>query len=168
LRWIKSAYCLASPSAGALDLHQGKAAAEKTKKFTKRHIATGRGSCFDRARSINPLSLQRGCERALVEIEGLTFGGRMQARCLPLIGITYDFRDDILEIAMEGIDHLIHHRREILVSEGAEGLERLDVIDSARQKQDVRLVKPLRYAHRAAKADSEAAHVSFWSAPVSV
>jgi hypothetical protein len=87
---------------------------------------------------------------ALVEIEGLIFGDRVQARCLPLIGITYDFRDDILEIAMEGIDHLIHHPREILVSEGAEGLERLDVIDSARQKQNVRLVKPLRYVHRAA------------------
>ena len=72
----------------------------------------------------------------------------MQARCLPLIGITYDFKDDILEIAMEGLDHLIHRPREIVVSEGAEGLERLDIIDSGDQKQNIRLVKPLRYTHR--------------------
>jgi hypothetical protein len=87
-------------------------------------------------------------ERALVEIEGLAFGDRTQARCLPLIGITYDSRDDILEIAMEGLDHLIYRPRQIVVSEGAEGLERLDIIDSDDQKQNVRLVNPLRYAHR--------------------
>src|SRR6188474_1974620 len=87
-------------------------------------------------------------ERALVEIEGLAFGDRMQARCLPLIGITYESKDDILEIAMEGLDHLIHRPRDIVVSEGAEGLERLDIIDSDAQKQNIRLVKPLRYVHR--------------------
>ncbi|HET7090780.1 MAG TPA: DUF5335 family protein [Anaerolineae bacterium] len=31
----------------------------------------------------------------------------MQANCLPLIGITYDSKDDVLAIAMEGLDHLI-------------------------------------------------------------
>jgi hypothetical protein len=87
-------------------------------------------------------------ERALVEIEGLIFGDRMQAKCLPLIGITYDSKDDVLEIAMEGLDHLIHRPREIVVSEGADGLERVDVVDSSQQKQNVRLVKPLHYAHR--------------------
>ena len=87
-------------------------------------------------------------ERALVEIEGLAFGNRMQARCLPLFGITYDSKDDILEIAMEGLDHLIHRPREIVVSEGAEGLERLDIVDDSDQKQNIRLVKPLRYTRR--------------------
>lgn len=87
-------------------------------------------------------------ERGLVEIEGLTFGDRRQARCLPLIGITYDSKDDILEIAMEGLDHLIRRPREIVVSEGADGLERLDIIDSDDQKQNVKLVKPLRYPRR--------------------
>lgn len=85
-------------------------------------------------------------EAAFVEIEGLTFGDRIQANCLPLIGITYDSKDDVLEIAMEGLDHLIHRPREIVVSEGAEGLERLDVIDSGRKKQNVRLIKPLRWS----------------------
>jgi hypothetical protein len=71
---------------------------------------------------------------AFVEIEGLTFGDPIQASCLPLIGITYDDKDDILEIAMESLDHLIHRPRDIVVSEGAEGLEWLDVIDGGRNK----------------------------------
>ncbi len=88
-------------------------------------------------------------ERALVEIEGLAFGDRrMQARSLPLIGITYDVKDDVLEIAMEGLDHLIRRPRDIIVSEGAEGLERLDVVDRGDQRQNIRLVKPLCYVHR--------------------
>jgi len=94
-------------------------------------------------------------ERALVEIEGLALGDRIQARSLPLIGITYDGNDDILEIAMEGLDHLIHRPREILVSEGAEGLERLDVIDGGQQRQNVRLVKPLWYIHRTVEAGGQ-------------
>jgi hypothetical protein len=87
-------------------------------------------------------------ERALVEIEGLMFGDRLQARCLPLIGIIYDSKADVLEIAMEGLDHLIHRPREIFVSEGTEGLERVDIVDDGQQKQNVRLVKPLRYTRR--------------------
>src|SRR5687768_16710121 len=87
-------------------------------------------------------------ERAVVEIEGLAFGDRTQARSVPLFGITYDSRDDVLEIAMEGLDHPILRPREIVVSEGAEGLERVDIIDANEQKQDVRMVKPLRHSYR--------------------
>jgi hypothetical protein len=87
-------------------------------------------------------------ERAFVQIEGLAFGDQTQAKCLPLIGLTYDPKGGLLEIAMEGLDHLIHRPREIVVSEGAEGLECLSIIDSHDQKQNIRLVKPLRYAHR--------------------
>lgn len=96
----------------------------------------------------NEISKSLAGERAFVEIEGLLFGNRTQARCLSLIGITYDSKDDILEIAMEGLDHLISQPREIVVSEGAEGLERLDITDSSEQKQNIRLVKPLRFEHR--------------------
>jgi len=91
-------------------------------------------------------------ERALVEIEGLLFGDRRQARSVPLIGITYDSKDDILQVAMEGLDHLIHRPREIHVSEGAEGLDMLEIVDVDQQRQSVRLVKPLRYPRRGSGA----------------
>jgi hypothetical protein len=31
----------------------------------------------------------------------------------PLRGVAYDPKDDVLEVALEGIDHLIEHPREI-------------------------------------------------------
>jgi hypothetical protein len=39
-----------------------------------------------------------------------------------LLGITYDPNKDLLETALEGLDHLIAHPREISVEDGPEGL----------------------------------------------
>src|SRR5664279_2836352 len=52
-------------------------------------------------------------ERAEIEIVGLALGDRIEARWVPLIGITYESKGDILEIALEGLDHLIHRPRGI-------------------------------------------------------
>jgi hypothetical protein len=88
-------------------------------------------------------------EKVIVEIQGLEFvGDRHQARCLPLIGLTYDSKDNILQVAMDGLDHLIHEPREIIVTDGPDGLESLKVVDANRQTQIVTLVKPLRYRRR--------------------
>jgi hypothetical protein len=87
-------------------------------------------------------------DRAMVEVIGLAFGNRTEARCMSLIGITYDSKDDILQIALDGLDHLIRGPRDIVVNDGAEGLDQVEIVDADRQKQIVRLVRPLRYVHR--------------------
>lgn len=91
-------------------------------------------------------------ERAMVEVTGLAFGSHREARCLPLIGITYDTGDDILQIALEGLDHLVRRPQEIAVTDSAHGLERMEITDADQQKQTVRLVKPLRYVQRPSAA----------------
>jgi len=50
-------------------------------------------------------------ERAEVEIAGLKSGGHIEARWVPLIGITYEPKGDVLEVALEDLDHLIHQPR---------------------------------------------------------
>jgi hypothetical protein len=87
-------------------------------------------------------------ERAEIEIAGLALGDRIEARWVPLIGITYESKGDILEIALEGLDHLIHRPRGIVVTDGAEGLESMEIEDSGGGKQVVKLMKPLRYPRR--------------------
>ena len=88
-------------------------------------------------------------ERAMVEIKGLAFGDQRLARCLPLIGITYDGKDNILEVAMDGLDHLIHAPHKIIGSDGADGLESIEVVvNASQQSQVVTLIKPLRYRRR--------------------
>jgi hypothetical protein len=87
-------------------------------------------------------------ERAMLEIKDLPIGDRRQARCLPLYGFAYDAKGKTLEIAMDGLDHLIEAPRQIAVSEGPDGLESIEVIDAHKQTQIVTIVKPLRTTRR--------------------
>ena len=57
-------------------------------------------------------------------------GDQVEAEWLPLLGIAYDPNDDIVEIALEGLDHLIPNPREIYVEEGPETVEALEVVDA--------------------------------------
>ena len=47
-----------------------------------------------------------------------------------LLGISYDPKDDIIEIALEGVDHLIPKPREVYVEENGLVLSSLEVIDA--------------------------------------
>jgi hypothetical protein len=87
-------------------------------------------------------------ERAMLDVKGLPIGDRRQARCLPLYGVTYDPKDKTLQIAMDGLDHSIDAPRQIVVSEGPDGLESIEITDAQRQKQIVTIVKPLRTTRR--------------------
>jgi len=50
---------------------------------------------------------------AEIEVASLDLGDQIQAEWLPLIGITYDPNDDVVEVALDGLDHMIHRPREI-------------------------------------------------------
>ena len=54
-------------------------------------------------------------KRAEVEVASLRLGDQVEAEWLPLLGIAYDSKDDIVEVALEGLDHLIPSPREIYV-----------------------------------------------------
>ena len=82
-------------------------------------------------------------QRAHIEVAGLALGDQVAAKWLPLFGITYDAKDDLLEIAMEGLDHLIHKPREITVDDGPSGLGSMEIADSDRRRQIVKLMEPL-------------------------
>jgi nucleotide-binding universal stress UspA family protein len=81
-------------------------------------------------------------QRAQIEAR-LIFDDQVAAKCLPLFGITYDAKDDLLEIAMEGLDHVIHKPREIAVDDGPRGLGSMEIVDSDQRRQIVKLVEPL-------------------------
>jgi len=87
-------------------------------------------------------------ERAEVKIAGLASGDHIEARWVPLIGITYEPKGDVLEIALERLGHLIHQPRDIVVTDSPEGLESMEIVDSEGCKQIVKLMKPLRYPRR--------------------
>jgi hypothetical protein len=82
-------------------------------------------------------------KRAEVEVASLDLGDQIVAEWVPLIGITYDSRDDLLDVALDRYDHLIRHPRQILVEEGPKGLASVAVIDDDGARQVVKLKEPL-------------------------
>jgi hypothetical protein len=82
-------------------------------------------------------------KQAEIEIASLRLGDQVEADWLPLLGIAYDPNDDIVEVALEGLDHLISKPRELYVEEGPGGLTALEIIDADDVKQIVKLRDPL-------------------------
>jgi hypothetical protein len=82
-------------------------------------------------------------QRAEIEVSSLSVGDQFEAEWLPLIGITYDRKDDVLEVALEGMDHMIRAPREIYVDFGVGGLLSVAVTDASGSKQIIKLREPL-------------------------
>lgn len=83
-------------------------------------------------------------KRAEVEVASLDLGDQITAEWLPLLGITYDSRDDLIDVAFDRANHLIRHPSQIVVDETAEGLASVAVVDAEGVRQVVRLKDPLR------------------------
>jgi hypothetical protein len=78
-------------------------------------------------------------KEAEIEVASLRLGDQVQNEWLPLIGITYDPNDDIVEVALDGLDHMIPRPREIYLDDGGGGLTSLEIVDAEGVKQLVKL-----------------------------
>jgi hypothetical protein len=82
-------------------------------------------------------------KRAEIEVASLDLGDQVEATWLPLLGFVYEPKTELLEIALEDVDHLIRKPREIFVDEVPLGLASLEVVDAEGRKHIVRLREPL-------------------------
>jgi hypothetical protein len=82
-------------------------------------------SFFDR------LSKDLAGKRAEIERASLGIGHQVEEKWIALLGIAYHPKDDVVEITLEGHDHLIRKPREIWVDDdGPSGLTCMGVIDA--------------------------------------
>jgi hypothetical protein len=81
--------------------------------------------------------------RAEIEASSLALGDQAQTKWLPLIGLVYDPKDDIVELALEGLDHMIQKPRDIFVDEAGGHLASVEIIDAEGGRQIVKLKEPL-------------------------
>ena len=81
--------------------------------------------------------------RAEIEVASLKLGDQIQAEWAPVLGIVYDPKDDVLEMALEGLDHMIPKPREIYVDEGPLGLTSFEGVDADDVRHIVQLREPL-------------------------
>lgn len=81
--------------------------------------------------------------RAEIDVLGLDIGAQVEARALPLLGLAYDRKSDVIEVALDGLDHLIHRPRELTVHEEDAGLMSIRIIDEDDVTQLIKLSGPL-------------------------
>jgi hypothetical protein len=83
-------------------------------------------------------------KQAEIEVASLDLGDQIAAEWVPMIGITYDSHDDLLDVALDRASHLIRHPRQVLVDQGPTGLASVAVVDEEGTRHVVRLREPLK------------------------
>jgi uncharacterized protein DUF5335 len=78
-------------------------------------------------------------KNAEIEVASLDLGDQVLAEWLPLLGITYDPKGDVVEVVLDGHDHMIHRPREIYLDNGAGVLTSIEIVDANGVKQIVKL-----------------------------
>jgi hypothetical protein len=82
-------------------------------------------------------------QRVEVETASLDLGDQIVAEWLPLVGITYDSHNDLLDVAMVELDHLIRNPRAIVVQESKGSIESVAVEDADGETEVIRLKAPV-------------------------
>jgi hypothetical protein len=81
---------------------------------------------------------------AEIEVASLDLGDQIDAEWVPLIGITYDPKDDLIEVALEALDHLIPSPKEVYVDMAVgDVLVAVEIIDADGARQIVKMRDPL-------------------------
>ena len=82
-------------------------------------------------------------KQAEIEVASLPLGDQVEAEWLPLLGIVYDPKDDLVEIALDGLDHMIPKPREIYIDDTPGVLTSVEIVDAKGTRQIVNLREPL-------------------------
>ena len=92
---------------------------------------------------LDAISKQLRGKQAMVEVASLGLGDQIEAEWCPLFGVVYDPKNDLVEVVLEGLDHMIRMPGEIHAAFGDTGLHALEIVQSDGSKQIVRLRDPL-------------------------
>jgi hypothetical protein len=82
-------------------------------------------------------------KQAEIEVDALDIGAQIEAEWIPLLGISYDPKNDLVQVLVEGLDHLIRDPGEIWVDHGPAGLTSMEIIGTDGVKQIIRFRDPL-------------------------
>jgi len=78
-------------------------------------------------------------KQAEIEVASLAVGDQIEAEWLPLLGLTYDPKDDLFEVALDGLDHMIRKPREIYVDDDVGGLMSVEIVGADGSRQIIKL-----------------------------
>jgi hypothetical protein len=76
---------------------------------------------------------------AEIEVASLDLGQQVEKQWAPLIGISYDPEDDIIDIALEEVDHIVNEPKELLAEIDDARVSALQITDGEGTRHLVRL-----------------------------
>ena len=82
-----------------------------------------------------------------LDVASLDLGDRVEARWLPLLGVVFDARGDVLEILLDGVGHSILAPREMLLEETERGLVAIEIVAADDTVETLRFREPLCLDH---------------------
>jgi hypothetical protein len=77
--------------------------------------------------------------QAEIEVESLELGDQTEKDWAPWIGITYDPKDDIIDIALEDTDHIVNHPQELVADIDDVNISSIQITDADGVRHLVRL-----------------------------
>jgi hypothetical protein len=92
---------------------------------------------------LNFISKLLEAKEAEIEVASLDLGDQVLAEWSRLLGISYDPNDDVVELALHGLDHIIRGPREIYLDNGAEALASIQAGEANGVQQIVKFKDPL-------------------------
>jgi hypothetical protein len=99
--------------------------------------AEWRGYCDRVSKAIAGASVE-------LDVASMGLGDRVEARWLPLLGVVFDARADVFEIALDGVGHSILSPRKVLIEETERGLVAMEIVGADDTVETLRFREPLR------------------------
>ncbi len=92
----------------------------------------------------NRVSKELGTKLVEIETASLDIGDQVEAEWIAFQGIDYDPKNDLVEVVLDKLDHMIRHPQEVYVDEDpAEGLKSVEAVDGEGRKHILKLRSPL-------------------------
>jgi hypothetical protein len=79
---------------------------------------------------------------AEIEVASPELGDQIIGEKLPVIGVTYDSRDDLVDVALDRANRLIRHPKAIDIEEGPIGIVAIAILDAEGARHMIRLKQP--------------------------
>ena len=89
------------------------------------------------------ISKALGAKQVQIEVTGLGLGDQIEADWIPLMGLSYDPKNDVFAVIAEGIDHLIRHPKQIHIDHELDLLLSIEAIDAEDNHHIILLKDPL-------------------------
>src|SRR5262245_41527331 len=85
--------------------------------------------------------------QAEIEVASIDLGHQVEKQWAPLIGISYDPEDDVIDIALEEVDHIVNEPKELLAEIDNSSVSALQITDGDGRRHLVRLKDELLLPH---------------------